>query len=300
MERRWDPIAIPHRTIKLDRYSHLRGRDIRGAQRAANRFVENHSRLKLKKVAEDGVAGPKTVDLVAHVAYLLGIGNQSSGSVSVYVQTLLRSPGLRNKTQRKRAISRQDALRRKVHVDVPPAPGGWHPDAVRIRYSGGRFTTGKPKIVWHTTEGSSLPSYAGSAPHITFDPKTGKIYQHMPLYEAAKALKHPPGTPETNNARAIQVELIAYSDANLARRQGHSDRAVENLTLADYKRIAELARWIEKHANVPRKSSVEFKVGARRLSPQEFVNYTGHLGHSHVPHNDHWDPAGLKIHLILK
>lgn len=164
----------------------------------------------------------------------------------------------------------------------------WHPNAKRVPHQdSGPFVNGKPKLVWHTTEGRSLPNYGGSAPHFTLDPKTGDLWQHIPIDRAARALAHPPGTPETNRARAIQVELIGFAGTT----QDWSEQ--------EYARIASLARWIERNAGVPRRSTVNFTVPADRLSGQAFVDYSGHIGHAHVPGNDHWDPGRFRIDRVI-
>lgn len=194
--------------------------------------------------------------------------------------------------------------RRLARLTQPKVPGisaGWHPNAQRVPYSApGTLDRSVPaKLVWHTTETAGLPRYSGSAPHITFDVKTGRIYQHIALHNMAAALKHPTW-PETNRANAIQVELIGYSDARVAASIGRSDLAVQNWTDADYARIASLARWIEKHAGVKRVCTVKFENRSHPLSGDTWLRYGGHLGHQHVPNNDHWDPSGwFKIEKVV-
>lgn len=179
----------------------------------------------------------------------------------------------------------------------------WHPDAKRVPFSdAGSFVSGTGhKLVWHTTETRSLPGYDGTQPHFTLNPRTGDLWQHQPLSHAAKALMHPAGTVETNRAHAYQVELVCYSDVAVARRVG--GLAVDDLTDADYARIARLARWIEKNAGVPRRSSVRFvhypQASYPRFSDRGWLAYGGHCGHQHVPHNLHGDPSALKIDKIL-
>ncbi|MGB2711000.1 MAG: N-acetylmuramoyl-L-alanine amidase [Conexibacter sp.] len=140
--------------------------------------------------------------------------------------------------------------------------------------------------MWHTTETPGLPNYSGSAPHFTLDPADGRLWQHIPLNQAARALK--PGGPNFWNT--VQVELIGW--------------AKETHTWPDgrYARIAQLARWIEANFGVPRRTSVAFQGnGATPHLPsaEAFKAYVGHIGHQHVPGNDHWDPGKLKIDLIL-
>ncbi|HEV7808357.1 MAG TPA: N-acetylmuramoyl-L-alanine amidase [Solirubrobacteraceae bacterium] len=163
----------------------------------------------------------------------------------------------------------------------------WHPDAVRrIHIDAGGFQGGGRKIVWHTTEGSGLPNYGGSSPHFTLNPGNGLLWQHIPLNRAARALKA--GGPNFWNT--VQVELIGFAKDS----QAWSPEAYEN--------IAKLARWLETNFGVPRKSSVTFKGNGatpHMASLELFKSYEGHIGHQHVPGNDHWDPGKLKIDAIL-
>lgn len=164
----------------------------------------------------------------------------------------------------------------------------WHPDAKRVPYTdAGPYIKCPPKIVWHTTETRGLPIYSGSAPHFTFNPKTGSLWQHIPLNRSAKSLEHPAGTVETNHANCIQVELLGYA------------KDTPNWPAEDYARIAKLARWIEVNHGVPSRCGVTFTNGTPHLSPTAWLNYTGHCGHQHVPSNHHWDPGMFKIELVL-
>jgi len=175
----------------------------------------------------------------------------------------------------------------------------WHPNAVRrVHQDAGAWQGGGRKLVWHTTEGSSLPNYGGSAPHFTLDPKDGSLWQHIPLNRAARALEA--GGP--NFWHTVQVELIGWADTDLAESHGKRERAVVNWTDAYYKRIAELARWIEANFDVPRTCGVTF-VGnghtAHLASLDALKRYSGHIGHQHINGNSHWDPGTFKIAKVL-
>lgn len=171
----------------------------------------------------------------------------------------------------------------------------WYPKAhiVRGRDAGG-FTGGGKKIVWHTTEGSSaagaVGAYraSGSWPHltVTFEGGRFKVFQHLPLTVAARALAHPSG-PETNRANAIQIECVGFAVASEAWPAGY------------YVGLREVSRWIEESFGVPRRTSVQFRRGVERLGGEAFYTYSGHVGHCHVPGNDHWDPGDLRISEIL-
>lgn len=177
----------------------------------------------------------------------------------------------------------------------------WHPRASKIEGEhAGRHAGGGKKIVWHSTEGSSAEGAIGAYrshrgwPHFTLEFRNGRqrLFQHLPLSRAARALEHPGGTPETNKANVIQVELVGFAKDTPGWSAGH------------YAAIASLARWIEKNFGVPQSCGVEFvPVGQkRRLSGREFVEYKGHCGHQHAANqvkNEHTDPGKLRIDLIL-
>lgn len=173
--------------------------------------------------------------------------------------------------------------------DIPANQGGWHAKATRVPYtSAGAFTAAGHKLVWHTTEGFGLPVYSGSAPHFTLDPKSGRLWQHIPITQAAKSLEHPAGTVETNRAHAIQVELIGFAKDTAAWPDAY------------YTRIGALARWIELYAKVPRAATVTFAVPAKRMGAAKWTAYAGHCGHQHVPNNSHWDPGAFQIDKVLR
>src|SRR3954452_17055459 len=166
----------------------------------------------------------------------------------------------------------------------------WHPRALRVPYrDAGAYVDAAPKLVWHTTETERLPAYDGSAPHMTLDPALGRLWQHIPLDRAARALEHRPGTVETNRAGCVQVELLGFA------------RDTPSWPRSHYARMATLARWIEANHGVPRRSTVTFATKPHRLADDAWLRYAGHLGHEHVPAqaDNHWDPGALRIDLVL-
>jgi hypothetical protein len=161
----------------------------------------------------------------------------------------------------------------------------------------GPHVTGRPKLCWHSTEGSTIEGAISayrakrSAPHFTIDPARDRIVQHISVFKAGRALEHRPGTPETNRARKVQVEIVGNA------------KDMRGLTRDELKSLARLARWIERNAGVPSKCNVEFvpfpSGVPTRLQGQRWLNYSGHLGHMHVPSNDHEDPGALAIRELL-
>lgn len=161
----------------------------------------------------------------------------------------------------------------------------WHP----ISGPSGSYTGGPARIVHHTTEGATARAafqafeQKKADPHFTVDHST--IYQHINSDVAARALRHPHGTPETNRLSAIQIEVV-----------GFAGRPKDRQTLNN---VARLCRWVEAQHNVPRvwpngHPNPPKHGGDPGGHNRNMVNWQtkgGHYGHCHVPNNTHWDPA---------
>jgi len=184
----------------------------------------------------------------------------------------------------------------------------WYPLATKDEFKdAGGFIDGFAwRGVLHTTEGDS---YAGArsvyaranvAPHFTvsFEGGTFKVWQHIPLNKAARALAHPAGTVETNRARCIQIEIVARAASAGTLQHEYLDG------------IGRLMRWIEANTGITRtaldfKSDKEGIVLARDTSPirlnvTDWKKFNGWCGHQHVPVNSHWDPGDIDIDYLLK
>jgi hypothetical protein len=196
-----------------------------------------------------------------------------------------------------RRVSHERALvqRRRDQLGAGDLAGKlFLPGVERIKGNdAGVFIPSPPKIVWHTTEGSSVDGAVGAFtsnntwPHFTLDPATGRLVQHLPLNRAGRALEHRPGTVETNRAHAIQIELVGFAKNS------------DHMSDAACAQIARLARQIEAAVGVPRHAFATFTLSGQRLSDAAWLNGSGHCGHQHVPHNDHTDPGALRLDRIL-
>jgi hypothetical protein len=159
----------------------------------------------------------------------------------------------------------------------------------------GPFAGGGWKVCWHTTEGVGMDSVIRTLRqkraevHIVFDPLNGRLTQLIPFDRAGRGLEHPSGA-ETNRANVIQVELLAFSTVAEAQRVGASlQRAVPKWGAAEYRRLAALAVLIEHRRPVAR-HAMPFRRPVR-MGGGEFVEFSGHVGHCHVPGNSHYDPG---------
>ncbi|MFE0101144.1 LysM peptidoglycan-binding domain-containing protein [Streptomyces sp. NPDC059009] len=170
-------------------------------------------------------------------------------------------------------------------------------------------------IVWHTTEGTSLPSYDGGtqAPTLTAVPDFRahklKWFQHFDFDVSARALVNRSGGVQTNTLNVAQVELVSTCDpVTHARwtRQGVQHLFAPEVPDWVIRDLAAFAKWANEKHDVPLSSGLTFKAypasyGASsvRMSPSRWLAFKGHCGHQHVPENDHGDPGNFPMAAIL-
>lgn len=157
------------------------------------------------------------------------------------------------------------------------------------------------KLVLHSTETSArwgCPGYAAgrNAPTVTVDPWNKITWQHFDANESAKALLDPGSTSvRENRDNVAQVEIIGYSDANIARRYGYDLRDLDPAGLDYIARIIRFyhAEW-EVPLRIPRRWPMypdSYGNTSARMTGPEYDAFTGVLGHLHVSGNSHGDPA---------
>jgi hypothetical protein len=169
-------------------------------------------------------------------------------------------------------------------------------------------------IVWHTTEGASLPDYGGgtSAPNFTAKPdfaaKRLVWYQHFDFDTSARALVNAAGGVETNTLNVCQVEIVGTCDPATHKKWGSTPH-LYTPELPDWaiRDLAAFVKWAHDNHGVPLTSAVTFKAypgsygtdNGVRMSASKWNSYTGHCGHQHVPENLHGDPGLLPMADIL-
>lgn len=175
----------------------------------------------------------------------------------------------------------------------------WYPSASKsLGNDSGSFVSGYAKKgVLHTTEGGSASGAIGayrasnSWPHFTVD-KNGKVYQHIALSRAGRALQNLSGGVETNRGGAIQIEVVGYASRPA-------------WPVAQVNALKNLMRWIEAQTGIRQygpKFGGENQYG--RGNPLEFSGsywktFNGWCGHQHVPENSHWDPGAIDLTVLL-
>jgi hypothetical protein len=153
--------------------------------------------------------------------------------------------------------------------------------------------------VLHTVEANyyrpSQDDYYGhrNPPHFTIT-TGGVAYQHYTTARAARALRHPRRTPDTNRMNAIQIELVGYA------------RSIHLMPGQQFGKLREIMRWIESVHGVRREAPLEFRGpeaygedAPYRISDKEWAKFNAWLGHQHVPNNSHWDPGKINIDALL-
>lgn len=171
-------------------------------------------------------------------------------------------------------------------------------------------------VAWHTTEGTSVPTYGGggSAPTLTVAPdfKNKRLvwYQHFDIDRSARALMNLSGGVQTNTLNVVQIEIVGTCDPKTHARWEKAGTAhLYSAELPDWaiKGLAEFAMWLYKNHGVPLTENVTFKAydgsygkdNGVRMSFAKWQDYRGHCGHQHVPENLHGDPGAFPINRIL-
>jgi len=171
-------------------------------------------------------------------------------------------------------------------------------------------------VVWHTTEGTSVPTYSGGAlaPNLTVAPdfKNKRLvwYQHFDIDRSSRALVNLSGGVETNTLNVVQIEIVGTCDPKThARWTADGIPHLYSAELPDWaiRDLAEFAQWLYKNHGVPLTENVTFKAysasyGASngvRMSFSKWEGYKGHCGHQHVPENLHGDPGAFPVEKVL-
>jgi hypothetical protein len=171
-------------------------------------------------------------------------------------------------------------------------------------------------IVWHTTEGTSLPSYDGGsmAPNFTAVPDFAAQrlawYQHFDFDVSSRALRNLTGGVETNTLNVGQVEIVGTCDPSTHTKwtaAGIRHLYTPELPAWVIRDLAAFAKWANDQHNVPLSSGLTFKAypgsygtsNGVRMNGTQWTNFTGHCGHQHVPENDHGDPGAFPMAAIL-
>lgn len=171
-------------------------------------------------------------------------------------------------------------------------------------------------IVWHSTEGRTLPDYGGGAmaPNLTalpdFTAKKLQWYQHFDFDVSSRALVHS-GAVATNTLNVCQVEIVGTCDP--ATHTKWTQAGYQHLYMPDLpdwvvRDLGAFAKWAHDQHGVPLSSGLAFKAypgsygtsNGVRMTNSQWLSFEGHCGHQHVPSgNVHGDPGDFPMVAIL-
>ena len=151
-------------------------------------------------------------------------------------------------------------------------------------------TLDNPKVVIHTTEGVSLPSYPWP-PHITYDPTRDLGWRHTNFDQGSFALKSPGGgqSPNYQGGPAFQIEIIGFAKDGPSRPDWWYERVGDVISQACV--IVGAPAFLHPKGFIGGQAYGE--KGPNRISWDNYKAFSGVLGHQHVPFNTHWDPGNL-------
>lgn len=191
-----------------------------------------------------------------------------------------------------------------------------YPGATRIAnsYSGSLMRVNT--VVWHSTEGTSLPSYfnGSEAPTLTavpdFKAKRLVWYQHFDFDTSARALVNMPGGVETNTLNCAQVEIVGTCDpVTHTKWQAAGFEHLYMPQLPDWaiRDLHAFCLWTSAKHGVPMSGSTVWEAyphsygtyNGVRMTAAQWTAFKGHCGHQHVPENLHGDPGLFPLSSIL-
>ncbi|HEX7099651.1 MAG TPA: hypothetical protein VF377_10450 [Acidimicrobiia bacterium] len=171
-------------------------------------------------------------------------------------------------------------------------------------------------IVAHTTETKGLPDYGGgaSAPQITIDPAERIVFQHQPLDHRGGALRGTrrvyadTGVYAVMNEKAVQVEIIGYSDKQTVVKYGDGRRWVGDFTAADYEFIAAVVHYLKGlfdigddiHARPSGRSWAAGISSPYRMGAEAWEQFGGFTAHGGIFGQTHFDTGVLDLHRIWR
>jgi hypothetical protein len=174
-----------------------------------------------------------------------------------------------------------------------------------LRGGTGPMTGGGWKMPLHTTEsprewidGAIKQFTAGSGtPHLSIGWRKGLrfpvVAQFLPFNQYAKTLEHPTGTPETNKANAVQIEICGTAARSKV------DVGAPNWEDNWYKALANVLLLTQHRVGFPIRRPRPFLVPIR-FTGSGWIKAKGIVGHCHAPNNSHSDPGRIKAGKLLR
>jgi hypothetical protein len=166
---------------------------------------------------------------------------------------------------------------------------------------------GGARVIWHVTWDKNATAAApadlvplsnlvgyftgggkGAAPHLLWDPFTGKIVQFFPATSRSKSVINAPGGVETNRKgdTCIQIEVLFFPHCRV---NGKAYATVADTPCLGLDKImAWLRSW-----GVPNVWPMGAPTWSSNRNATIWNTKSGHYGHSQIPENDHTDPGPM-------
>ena len=160
-------------------------------------------------------------------------------------------------------------------------------------------------LVLHSTETSGMPSFRDgeTAPHYTYDPRSREWLEWADPDDGYVGTMRGHTTGGHSNCKALQVEIIGYSDRTLA--DGRTGLWMGELSDDNYRDLADFYRWVIGEFGVGKAyftfTSDSWLSGVNspmRMSDQGWAEFSGITAHGGVPNNSHWDTGVLDLSRI--
>lgn len=188
-------------------------------------------------------------------------------------------------------------------------PEIWMPGATRMDVGDHAPTDGGPAkaiahITWDDNGTASKPidlvpyetlvTYFGknaggraAAPHLLWDPFTGRVTQFVPANSRSKSLADKAGGTRTNRAGSvvIQVETLFFPYCRV------DGKVYAKLSDTPCRGWREVLEWITSWGVPPVWPMGKPTSFASRRDPAVWTTQAGWYAHAHVPENDHTDPG---------
>lgn len=152
----------------------------------------------------------------------------------------------------------------------------------------------------HTTEGSSLSgaeqAYRDYPPHLGYDPYTRVLHQYIRLDRHSEAFRG----SESDDEAIIQVEIVGFASET----PNWSDQWYRNVgedVIGPLREAVGIPDTFLRFYGPDEGIVLASPDSPIRLSDSELRNFSGWLGHQHIPSPDeHWDPGRFNMALALK
>lgn len=162
-------------------------------------------------------------------------------------------------------------------------------------------------LVIHTTETRNWAGFklGRTAPHYSYKATTREWRWHgAPLGKRVGTMRSSMWTRTPANEKAIQVEIIAYSNKAVADKYG--GLWVGNFTNDHYQDLAAFVAWVSQHTTIRSDHVTPTPLGGwrsgsdsrYRLDRQDWLDFDGMTAHGAVTGQSHWDTGILDLQRI--